>query len=472
MNPIAELSKWYTYIELAMALAMMLSVMLRPKSFWYLILIGSIVGQGPRFLAYHVFDELLVGCVILGAIIRIAVLGPSRNFLAVASQQRAVYFLWIGYMIIESVVGVVFNDDLRIIRWIVFYTLLGLLPLIIYHYDDHFPFPPLKRVLQTILLTTLIYNLAYLGVGYAYDIILGSVSGRFSSQFLMGGFIWSGTATAVIPTLIALPAAIIVLTSRNYSVLDKLLGWLILSTSMVLALFYDSRIAWVVILGCFAVSITKFKVSTIIMMAVMFCLTFSFFARNANQNIGDFFSVLSDGVQTLWTGGEKGDVSRRLQFKAGFMRLIDNPVTFFVGDGIYSHRFTVIPNIEELYAVNLPSSSFKKPAGSDVEVNDDHVDNLGSIPIFRTTGFTALLVDTGLVGMFIFALNFFIVGVILLKQKGKYLLLFLFTLTLSFWWLFVNNVVDVIILYLLIMPGGLLERMNKSMIATPQVGST
>ena len=119
MNPLAELAQFYSWIQIIVALVFMLCVMFRPKTFWPLIIIGSILGQGPRFAGYGFFDEMLIVCVILGALVRIFVASPKRNVNVAPTQQRAVYYLWIGYMIIESIIGIAVNDDLRIIRWII-----------------------------------------------------------------------------------------------------------------------------------------------------------------------------------------------------------------------------------------------------------------------------------------------------------------------------------------------------------------
>lgn len=462
MNPLAELAQFYTWIQIAVAFVFLFCVLFKPKTFWPLIIIGSIIGQGPRFVGYGFYDEFLVGCVVIGALIRIFILSPKRNDNVPPTQQRAIYYLWIGYMIIESIIGMVVNDDLRIARWIIFYGLLGILPLIFYHYDDEFPFPSLRSALTIVAVTTIIYYIAYLAIGLVYDALFPH--GRIYSQYLLTGFIWQGTAIAAYPALLATPIALMMF-GYEHSFKKILIAWSLVILIIIAGYFYDSRMTHIVMVGCLIPALHKVKFREIIIAIAAFVIIFFAFFANSTLNFGDYSKKLFGSVMFVASDDEEDmDADRKLQLQASIMRVTDNPVTFLFGDGRYSHRFTLIPHIEELYAYYLPDRNLGKPLGTDIEEEDVHEDTTGSFSIFRTTGFSGLLVDTGIVGMILFALNFLYVGMKILKSESRYRLMLSFVLLLAFAWLFANNVTDVIILYLFIMPGGILEKVNQRML--------
>ncbi len=458
MNPLAELAQFYSWIQIGIAFVFMICVMFKPKTFWPLIIIGSIIGQGPRFAGYGFYDEFLVGCTVVGVLFRIFVLSPKRNVDVPPTQQRAVYYLWIGYMIIESIIGIVVNDDLRITRWIIFYGLLGILPLIFYHYGNEFPFPSLRSALTIIAVTTIVYYIVYIAVGIVYDTLFPH--GRVYSQYLLSGFIWQGTAIAAFPALLATPIALMMF-GYECSFSKILVAWSVIIVIIIAGYFYDSRMTHIVMIGCLIPAIHRVKIRDVFIAVTAFIILFFIFFTGSTFNLGEYGNKLIDSVffVTKSTAEDK-DADRKLQLQASIMRITDNPVTFLFGDGRYSHRFTMIPHVEELYS-HLSDKYLGKPSGTEVEVDDVHEDSTGSFSIFRTTGFSGLLVDTGIVGMILFALNFLYVGMNILRSGSRYRLMLSFVLLLAFAWLFANDITDVIILYLFIMPGGILEKINQ-----------
>lgn len=81
-----------------------------------------------------------------------------------------------------------------------------------------------------------------------------------------------------------------------------------------------------------------------------------------------------------------------------------------------------------------------------------------------TNGFKAFLVETGLVGILLLAMNFLCTGYRILAQKNKnywYGSLIL-SLTMSLLWFFITNLMDIVLFYLMIMPSGLLIQLSKN----------
>ena len=79
-----------------------------------------------------------------------------------------------------------------------------------------------------------------------------------------------------------------------------------------------------------------------------------------------------------------------------------------------------------------------------------------------TEAITNLLVDTGMVGLLLLLINFVLVALQIFRFKGNpnrnVLVLSLF---IMFGWLFVINIVDVTLFYLMIMPYGFLIQLSR-----------
>ena len=124
MGVVAEslLLSWRDVFSLAGLLVLLtgagvaLLVARRPWLFWPLLLVVNTVGNGPRLGGYVVLDEILTGFIVAGAGLRIAVTGASRRRDVRVGAHRAVYLLLIGYLICQSAIGVIENDDLPLAR--------------------------------------------------------------------------------------------------------------------------------------------------------------------------------------------------------------------------------------------------------------------------------------------------------------------------------------------------------------------
>ncbi len=433
---------------LLIAFAVMMLVAKRPKLFWPMLIIAGIVGAGPRIKGYFFLDEIMAGSVVLGALLHIS-LRRSKHLVktVTTSSHKVIFNLWIGFVIMESIVGVIYNADLRIIRWVLFYAMLGIIGSIIYHRYKEFPFPSFRHTSLIVVITTMVLYIVYIGQGMYFERLLGA-HGRFLSQDMF----WAGSAYAVFPTLIAVPASVFLLNDRSRNL--RRLAYVSIIIMLIVAFYYDSRISLLVMGGYCFVFLPRIKVRKAIPLLLIFSLLFIAYMPEPMKNIPEFAKGMVESSQALWSPG-KSDVNRNLQLRAGFLRCFDNAKTLLIGDGIYSHRFTVIPYIEELYRRYLPVQDFLIPGSR----NDTK-----EITIFRTTGFTALLIDTGVIGMLLFAMNFIFVALKLFKLNSLYRPIFLVGIFMSYMWLFSNNITDVLLLYLLIMPRGLIEQWSRNSI--------
>jgi|GEM_PF-5438809 len=423
------------------------SVAKRPRWFWPILIIGSILGTGPRLFGYFFWDELIMGAVILGALAG----GIPGNLFRSVNDRMVCFLIWIGYIFIESFVGIAINNDLRIIRWSLFYLMLGMLLLVIGK-EQRFPFPEKRSFFVLVLMTTTLYYIGYLLHGMALEYWFGVPKlGRFMDQFMKEGFLWSGSAIAVFPTLLAMPVAAFGI--REDSVGVRVLAVISIMLMMITAFYYDSRISWVVIFFIFFASIKKIGLTRVALVISIFGVVYMSYIPQPLERLGEFFYGTFESTQALWSPG-KSDVTRKLQFEASMHRLLDNPKTFMVGDGIYSHRYTILPHIQELHKLYLPEQRFLIPGHK--ETRDDTADD---ITLFRTTAFSALLIDTGIIGIMLYTLNFIFMGLKVLRSRTSGTWIFLAVIFLAYMWHFNNNICDVVLLYLLIMPNGIIEQL-------------
>jgi len=399
---ISDLLSWRALAPLLIAMVIIRFVALNPRQFWPMLIIAGLVGCGPKVGGYLFLDEFLSGAVVLGALLRISLVRSKQAAATTIRSSHVLFFnLWIGYMLMESVVGVIYNDDLRIIRWILFYAMFGIIGAIVYYRGNEFPFPSFKGTSLIIVITTVILYIGYLGQGMYFDSVLG-LYGRYLSQDM----IWAGSAYAVFPTLVAAPAAFYLV--NDPAVRVRILAWSLIAITMGVAFYFSSRITWLVLAGCFVVFVRKFKVKAAIAITITFFVIFSVFMTRPEESFSAFVEDVFQASQAIWSPGES-DINRNLQLRAGLMRVTDNPKTFLIGDGIYSHRFTVIPYVEKLYRLYLPDLRVHLIPGT----RDDTV----GLTIFHTVGFTALLIDTGLIGMLLFLMNYLFIAMKLFKQK-------------------------------------------------------
>ncbi len=181
-------------------------VVLKPKLFWPILIFVLVGTAGLMIRGYCFTDEYVVGCLLLGALIVLAK-RKKINFPKIHFAHRWVFLLLIVYMVLQSFYGLVLWQDWRITRWILYYGMLGMLLFVIPKKD--FPVPHPKQIALIITGSALFYFSSYLIYGLFCENVRGI--GRFAMQ----GAEWSGSAYAVFPLVIAIPAAIILLNQRS-----------------------------------------------------------------------------------------------------------------------------------------------------------------------------------------------------------------------------------------------------------------
>ena len=407
------------------------SIATRSKAFWPILVAASFATSGILFGGYAFVDEFLIGCIVLGGLIGTIVRSRSRLFVPIYSAHFILFFVLMIYMIFQSVRGLFFLNDWRMIRWIIYYILLAIL--LFFVRSRNYPIPNPISISLLITWSVLIYFSLYLAQG-VYTEFKGY--SRFSTQ----GISWSGSAYAVLPLLLVMPAVFMLIVSKGNKKWYQWLGWIQLILGMIIAHYYESRISEIVnavfIFLLILMLIYKNRLKTILLIFIFVVIVVVPLLWTLDI-IPDVLNLLDQylyrvvvSVRAIWAP-RHSDLSRYIHFKAPFVAISNNIVSFLFGYGVYSHRVVLHPIISKMYMESLrilPQS------------------------IIRTTGIGALVTDTGIVGLFLLIMNFFFVGRNILFQKGPSRIALLMTLTMLFLWLFVSNIQDVVLLYLMIMP--------------------
>jgi len=414
------------------------AIVKKPDFFWLILIVISVGTAGLMIKGCCLIDEYFLACLLLGILISVLIKNicfckEKHNFLD--SFHILAFSFFIFYMIIQVMRGFWLWGDFRILRWLVYYLMLGVLSYIIS--KKPFLLFDARKISLIISLSAFFYFFFYL----AHGILSQTVRGI--NWFDLQGVEWSGTSYAMFPVVIAIPAAIFLLKDRF--LFYQLLGGLLLGLMVIVSFYYGSRISiltiFVFLLFGFISFVVK-KPKKIIILTVLSLLTLITLVLFiiGSKNIMDYYRILFGNRYEAWRQAG-GDLDRYIHFRASFDAVNDNWSTLLFGYGIYSHRYILAPYLQKFVNRYLP--------GVVVE------------GITRTEGFTALLVDTGWIGLLLFTLNFLLVIVKnLLIKKSTNRILFILVVLITFCWLLISNIHDIILLYLLIMPSGLILQLT------------
>jgi len=431
---------WQIILTAISGFFVILTIALKPKFFWPLLIIITCGTAGLMIKGYCLIDEFLLYCLLFGAFLAISVNAvPSQKTRTsrLDNLHNLFFFLLIIYFLIQSFRGLIIWQDLRITRWILFYLALGLLSLIISKKD--FPIPNKKQIILLFFFSAFFYFISYLAHGLIAEKI------RNLSWPDLQGVEWSGTAYAVFPMIIAVPSALFLI--RDKVVKYKLIGWLFLALALIISFYYDSRISFGAIFAFFFISPLIFKTRKFFIFLICFLLILSLFlglslktqSLKSYNSIKSFFELIPKSAVTLFAGekGRTNDFDRYIAWHASLITINANWLTLFWGYGIHSSHFAMIPFLQKLWGTGQK--------------------------IIYTTGIATLLIDVGLIGVFLLIINFILTALkIIFQTSFEFKITAILILLISFIWPFVSNIQDIVLFYLLIMPSGLLIQFAKT----------
>lgn len=430
--------------------AIVACVALKPNLFWPTLIVGSVVSTGLMPFGFTIVDEYIIGCIIFGsfAASSLAIMKyQSRRINNLQKLHYIIFFLLIAYMLFQCFRGILVLDSPRKIRWVIFYLMLGMLvPLLS---GRRYPIPSVRKIAFLVTIASLVYFSVYLGYGLIFE-LLGV--NRFHLQYAMKLIgviaIWGSTAYTMFPLVVAIPAILIIVKDRSR--VYRWIGWITLLILTCTAFYYDSRVSIFTITVFMFVSLFSLGLRKwFIMIAVCVLSLFLFFSfiwkdsRNLSFFLNDTYGTINRLQEAESSGIGKQDIYRYVWMKAGFLGISDNCQHFLFGHGFRTSGRIVAPYVHNLLA------KYGRPMPS----RDESV---------ATEAITNLLVDTGVIGIFFLIINFILVALQILERKGNSnRIILILSLFVIFAWLFVINIVDVMLFYLMIMPSGFLVQLSR-----------
>ena len=403
---------------------------------------------------YTMMDEYVIGCLIFGIFIRSSLSAGKPQDVSESNLERLhqfVFSLLVIYMVFQCFRGILVLESLRKIRWVIFYLMLGILaPLLVRSKNT---IPSVRKMSFLVVIVTLIYFSFYIGYGLFFE-LLGI--NRFNLQYSMVATginvgkiaIWGSSAYNMFPLVIAMPAIFIILKDRDR--VFRWVGWVTLVVLFCASFYYESRVSMLAITAFIIVSLTSLGLRkwliTIFICVLVFTSFFSFVwkgDRDIDYFLEEVYGVGSRLLEAGRSGAPGKDIDRYIWTKVAFISINDNWHHFLFGHGFRTSGYIVAPYVYDLFRIyNRPQAYYE-----DVS----------------TEAFTNLVVDTGMVGLLLLLINFVLVASqILIKKANPDRSVLLLSLFILFAWLFVVNIIDVILFYLAIMPSGLLVQLSRN----------
>ncbi len=442
----SNLLNWQVLLVLACGLVVTIAVALRPRAFWPLLVALAILGNLPKIKGYNIADEILFYSALLGGLAAITVSKRQGQVREKIDLHSIAFVAWMGYLIIQAVRGGLATDDSRVIRWVFLYgaLLLGtfVMPM------PHFRFNDIRKMYTAILIATLVGFVVYFAQGFYFE---GQF--EFHGRYLSQDQYVAGSATAVFPILVALPAAILVF--RENAPMLRMLAWSTLIMTVIVAWYFDSRVTWLVMAAFLVVGFLRIGVRRVVVLLSLALVAGFLILPQASENLVPYVNNLYVTSTALVGGNDKGDLDRTLQIEAAIEASRQDWGTALFGHGLSTAKFVITPYLKETYARhNLDESSRMLRLTGGVSYVE--------ATILRTTGFGVFLIDTGVVGLLLLGLNVLLVANKLLQSGSPKRFVILAIVPLVSLWLFVNDIQDIVLLYLLIMPYGVIEQLNRT----------
>jgi hypothetical protein len=341
------------------------------------------------------------------------------------------FCIFLIYLLAQSIRGLFVLKDIRMMRWILFYALIfGVFILIEKSSVCIFS----KRATAIIVtISALAYFIMYYVHGFFYEYFL------YISRWEVQGVKWAGPAYALFPLVIVLPAIFLVL---EYETIPyQLIGIAAYIAGVATTYYYQSRSAWLTLFALTIGSISLLKLKKYIVVLLMFVGLF--FLYNWHVGIWNAISsyfMMSIQSSTFFIGKSRSsDVDRKVHIQAAFMTITQKKSNFLFGTGFYTHRITMKNSIQTLYNKRLPGAKVKD--------------------IIRTTSLAGIIVDGGILGLVLLVSNFIFILIKLFPRKFSDLKsinsILILSVCITFIWLSISYIFDIILFYLLLMPSGL-----------------
>jgi hypothetical protein len=499
-------------------------------------LIASLIfGSGLMPLGLTIVDEVWVGSLMMGILfvwmrsksVEISAATPSgRDVLY--EIHRWVFIVFTLYLIFQCARGLIVMDSLRKVRWIVFFVVLGIFSAILDRSKE--TAPDRSQVAMWVVKSTIVYLVFYLIHGV-------------TAQFLRGTSWWDlqckemgTTAYSLFAVALGAPASFIVI---REGLRNRWWGEICLVTMFVAGVYYDSRVAVIVLLSFFALGIFYIRWRPLLRLGGVYCLVLLFFSQgflgkhlNLNALAMDLLAsggadevvlraqkksaqesrvtnaalesipevpvaisvpqpvpempkvtatisvpttlpppapekvsavplippvpetVTSEAIESTEgkrfhfldpSGKPPHDIDRIIHAEVVFRLLSQGGAHAFFGYGYRMSGRVVSPILRELYSIFIPDRVSK--------ITDDE----------STEAFTAWVADTGGVGLVLLLALFFLTTLrVFLNARGILGVILVSGVAISFLWMLVINLSDILLLFFAVLPSGIFVGLSRS----------
>ena len=458
---------WAVVPFVATGLLLCTCVILRPAMFWPLLVGTAVLTAGVFVLRFPIFDEWLVGCLVAGGVIAASAGAVRRRRRPADQRWEIVFLIYSLHLILGSLAGLLVYHNPKAIRFSFTYLVVLVLGLLLARYD--FPRPKAQDITRLVAKAGLAYYVLYIAHGLV-------IRPSWQPEIMEGiGFAGSGNQTAA--GIVAVPAAFILIGRERGR--RQALGWAVLILSLVVTALGDSRAGLLAIVGAivvapFAIGVRPVLKTAAVGVAASVAIGIALFGRPQwgwDSTAALMNSLYIEGGtssreyygRTVTAG--KGDSGRFLYARAAAGFVLHNPVLGLTGAGTYGYFPTIggyLQNVGDKSEIPILSTTI------------NYASSLGGIvepP--RPPALGALIVETGLWGIALLSLccGFAISSAVLRRSHARELailwgpnILVAASVCLALAWISFGEIQDMMLFYLLIMPGGLVQtwgQMNK-----------
>lgn len=403
--------------------------------------------SGILFNGFSYYDEFFLFSICIGALLHNFYLPQKGNWEYNKIHNR-VFLLFISYMIFQSFHGLAVLYSPRKIRWVLFFIFF----LIVNYLIRKRKFPSINFRSLSLLISIL--SILYFGFYFFYGFIFEIFGvNRYNLQYANGLnmiAIWGTTAYVMFPIVIAMPCSLFLIKDSTYKYSS--LGWVSVSLLILNSIYYDSRIGLLAIAIIYISSFTSLGPTKIIGMSIFLSIIMTTFFIITNDGGGVLslmqtsFGIGTNFSQAVESGNWAQDMDRYIWTIVAFESISDSWSHFLFGHGFRTSGFVVAPYVYDWFQF--------------LGKNLDYDDNVA------TEMFTNILVETGWVGLIMYSMNYVsLISKIIKTKLNPYRYILISSLLIAYFWMFIINMIDIAILYLILMPNGIIDQLNNNFLS-------
>lgn len=441
-----------------------LAVVIKPQWFWPVLVLGNVVSSGMFVLRFSILDEwITLCCVAAGSVAAVSGRVPKRMIRGTA-VWALVFLLMTFHFLIMGGAGMCLYGNLKAIRFILLFTMIFLMGVLILFFD--FPIWSPAKITSSLVKAGVAFSLIYfIHAAFFYSALKCSI---------IDGIGYATSGYQVAPFLVTFPASIIQFANEKGS--RRVWAMVGVGLSLGVIAFTDSRAGVLIVLGNFvvlpmALGLKRFlKISLVctFFLPIVGFLSFghaSWFLDTLNTSI-EYLNFQGGNFTYNYLGKEvtvaKGDGGRYLFFKTGCRFLVEEfPFPALAGAGNYGFFIAGKKQFDDLTReTRINNKGIHSAATLDERSSNPNIDRP------RPPAAGAMMVETGWVGVLLFMGCFvfsFLSGQILTSNGGRLYfrygdrLLKVMPLVLALGFTFFTELQDVVILYLMLAPFGIIH---------------